>query len=87
MAIELARMRDATIDYEAASRLLVEEAASPDKEAFVARRGGRRWVRRFERLELCATDASSLPLKQRGRLAGGASRARVNPVRRIQLDG
>jgi NAD(P)-dependent dehydrogenase (short-subunit alcohol dehydrogenase family) len=59
-------LRDATIDSEAVSRLLVEEAASPDKEAFVARRGGRRWVRRFERLKPCATDASSLPLKQGG---------------------
>ena len=57
---------DGTIDSEAASRMLVEEAASADKEAFVARRGRRRWVRRFERLEPCATDTSALPLKQRG---------------------
>jgi phthiocerol/phenolphthiocerol synthesis type-I polyketide synthase E len=57
---------DATIDSEAASRMLVEEAASADKEAFVARRRGRRWVRRFERLEPSAIDASALPLKQGG---------------------
>jgi phthiocerol/phenolphthiocerol synthesis type-I polyketide synthase E len=59
-------LSDATIDSEAASRMLVEEAASVDKEAFAARRGGRRWVRRFERLEPRATDPSALPLKRGG---------------------
>jgi phthiocerol/phenolphthiocerol synthesis type-I polyketide synthase E len=54
------------IDSDAASRMLVEEAASADEEAFVARRGERRWVRRYERLAPRATDATALPLKQRG---------------------
>ena len=57
---------EAAVDHEAASRILVEEAASTDDESFVARRGGRRWVRRYERLVLRATDATALPLKERG---------------------
>jgi len=51
---------------ETAAQVLVEEAAINDGERLVARRAGRRWVRRFERLALPPADAISLPLKPRG---------------------
>jgi phthiocerol/phenolphthiocerol synthesis type-I polyketide synthase E len=58
--------REGTFNAEAAAEALVEEAASPDGETSVARRAGRRWVRRFERLALPPAEAASLPLKPRG---------------------
>jgi acyl transferase domain-containing protein len=45
---------------------LIEEAANADGEILVARRAGRRWVRRFENLPLPAADPAKLPLKPRG---------------------
>src|SRR5262249_38345111 len=68
---EAERLRMRSVDLEAAgdhenpSRLFVEEAASMDDETFVARRGRRRWVRRYEQLPPCAPNTVS-PLKQRG---------------------
>jgi acyl transferase domain-containing protein/acyl carrier protein len=67
------RMRSVDIEFaggdaavENAASILVEEAANRDGENMVARRAGRRWIRRFERLTLPASDASELPLKARG---------------------
>jgi phthiocerol/phenolphthiocerol synthesis type-I polyketide synthase E len=59
-------IREGTINIALAARALVEEAASHDTEVFVARRAGRRWVRRFERLDLPPVEATALPLKSRG---------------------
>jgi acyl transferase domain-containing protein/acyl carrier protein len=59
-------LREGSLNVDEAARALVEEAASHDTEAFVARRAGRRWVRRFEQLDLPAADAAALPLKSRG---------------------
>ena len=51
---------------EVAETALVEEAANADRENLVAWRGGRRWMRRFERLSLPPVDPAELPLKPRG---------------------
>jgi acyl transferase domain-containing protein len=59
-------LREGSLNIDVAARELVEEAASLDTEGFVARRAGRRWVRRFERLDLPAADAAALPLKSHG---------------------
>ncbi len=59
-------IRAGTINAEAAAEALVEEAASSDGETLVARRGGRRWVRRFERIALPPAEAAALPLTPRG---------------------
>jgi acyl transferase domain-containing protein/acyl carrier protein len=59
-------LREGSLNIDVAARALVEEAASLDTEGFVARRAGRRWVRRFERLNLPAADAAALPLKSHG---------------------
>jgi phthiocerol/phenolphthiocerol synthesis type-I polyketide synthase E len=50
----------------AAAAAIVAEAALDDTEQIVARRMGRRWVRRFERLSLPRVDRASLPLKAGG---------------------
>jgi acyl transferase domain-containing protein/acyl carrier protein len=66
------RMRAVDLDpgrageLDAAARALVEEAALDDGGALVARRGGRRWVRRHEATRLPPVDAAALPLKPRG---------------------
>jgi phthiocerol/phenolphthiocerol synthesis type-I polyketide synthase E len=59
-------LREGSLNVDAAARALVEEAASLDTEAFVARRAGRRWVRRFERVDLPSAEAAALPLKSHG---------------------
>jgi acyl transferase domain-containing protein len=64
-AVDLALEGDGSV-VETAALALVEEAAINDGERLVARRAGRRWVRRFERLALPPADATSLPLKPRG---------------------
>ena len=56
--------RGAAIDSDEASKALVEEAASMDREAFVARRARRRWVQRFERLDL---GSATMPPQLRSR--------------------
>jgi NAD(P)-dependent dehydrogenase (short-subunit alcohol dehydrogenase family)/acyl carrier protein len=48
------------------ARALVHEAAKGDAENVVAWRGGRRWLRRYDRLALPAAAADELPLKSRG---------------------
>jgi NAD(P)-dependent dehydrogenase (short-subunit alcohol dehydrogenase family) len=53
-------------DVDMQARELIEEAATGDAESFVARRAGRRWVRRYERVPLPPADPSALPLKPRG---------------------
>ena len=45
---------------------LIGEAEKGDTENIIAWRGGRRWVRRYDRLALPAADRGELPLKQRG---------------------
>ena len=45
---------------------LVQEAAHEDGEGLVARRSGRRWIRRFERLRLSAGELGPSPLRQAG---------------------
>ncbi|MCP5420389.1 MAG: SDR family NAD(P)-dependent oxidoreductase [Gammaproteobacteria bacterium] len=45
---------------------LVAEAAADDIEQIVARRAGRRWLRRFERSPLPPADTAALPLKPNG---------------------
>ncbi|MGB6499821.1 MAG: SDR family NAD(P)-dependent oxidoreductase, partial [Thermoplasmata archaeon] len=57
---------DGAAAVDVAARELVDEAANSDGENMVARRGRRRWVRRFERLALPASGAGSPPLKLRG---------------------
>ena len=59
---------DMTVDANAAeiAETLVEEAANVDGESVVARRAGRRWVRRLERLPLPPADPTELPVKPRG---------------------
>src|SRR6185503_17244911 len=55
-----------TVDPAAAGRALIAEAGSPDTELLVAWRCGRRFVRRFERLNLPAADAADWPLRSGG---------------------
>ena len=57
---------DGAIDLGRAARALVEEASTADGESVVARRGGRRWLKRIERLTVPAAAVESLPLKKRG---------------------
>ena len=59
-------IREGIINAEAAAQALVEEAASSDSETLVARRAGRRWVRRFERVTLPPAEAAALSLTPRG---------------------
>lgn len=54
----------ADADRDAAAAALVEEAAARDTEDLVARREGRRWLRRHEHCRLPAADAGALPLRQ-----------------------
>lgn len=49
-------------DIEAAASALVEEAGARDTEDLVARRAGRRWVRRHEHCRLPAAGADVLPV-------------------------
>jgi acyl transferase domain-containing protein/thioesterase domain-containing protein len=51
---------------ESAARELVAEAATPDGENVVARRGGRRWVRRLERITVPKASAADLPVRKQG---------------------
>jgi len=53
-------------DLAGAARALVREACSGGTESFVAYRRERRWVRRYEPVDLASEDASDLPLKQGG---------------------
>jgi NAD(P)-dependent dehydrogenase (short-subunit alcohol dehydrogenase family) len=64
-AVDLARVGSAP-EPGTSARALVEEAALKDGEYLVARRAGRRWVRRFERIALPPADETTLPLKSRG---------------------
>lgn len=49
-------------DIEAAAAALVEEAGARDTEDLVARRAGRRWVRRHEHCRLAAASPDALPV-------------------------
>jgi acyl transferase domain-containing protein len=66
------RMRAVDLRFEGAgahlqaSAELVAEAAAADGEDVVARRAGRRWVRRVERITVAQPGPGDLPLKQRG---------------------
>jgi acyl transferase domain-containing protein len=51
---------------ETAAAELLAEAASPDVEPVVARRAGRRWVRRVDPVSLPPVEAAGLPLRDRG---------------------
>jgi phthiocerol/phenolphthiocerol synthesis type-I polyketide synthase E len=51
-------------DIEAAAQALVEEAGARGAENLVARRAGRRWVRRFEHNRLAPADADVLPVER-----------------------
>jgi acyl transferase domain-containing protein/thioesterase domain-containing protein len=51
---------------EAAARDLVAEAATPDGENVVAWRGGRRWVRRLERIAAPKPSPAELPVRKGG---------------------
>ena len=48
------------------ARILVAEAAADTDENFTAWRRGRRWVRRYQPVNLPAVDPAELPVKQRG---------------------
>ena len=50
----------------AVANALIHEADSGDGENIVAWRGGRRWVRRYDKLALPGADPGHLPLKSRG---------------------
>jgi len=56
----------AKASVERAAAALVEEAATPDRESVVARRSGRRWVRRVERIAVPAFDPDLQMLKPHG---------------------
>jgi phthiocerol/phenolphthiocerol synthesis type-I polyketide synthase E len=51
---------------DAAARELIAEAATPDGENVVARRGGVRWVRRVERISAPKPNAAGLPVREKG---------------------
>ena len=53
-------------DAAAAARVIVEEAASRDRETFAARRGRHRWVKRFQLVDPRPGDPASLPLRRSG---------------------
>ncbi len=57
---------DVDAALEAAAAAVAEEAVLPGTERQIARRRGRRFVRRLDRISLSETEASSLPLKARG---------------------
>ena len=50
----------------AVAKVLIDEADRGDAENIVAWRGGRRWVRRYDKLALPAADPGDLPLKSNG---------------------
>ncbi len=52
---------------ESAARDLIAEAATPDGENVVARRGGCRWVRRVERISVPKPSPADLPVRKQGR--------------------
>ena len=54
------------LNTELAAEALTEEAASLDAEIFVARRMGRRWLRRLESAVLPPVEFAKLPLKRHG---------------------
>ncbi|HVQ03123.1 MAG TPA: type I polyketide synthase, partial [Burkholderiaceae bacterium] len=60
-------------DDAAAASAIASEAALSAPEPQVARRAGRRWVRRYERLALPPADPAALPLRREGRylITGG----------------
>ena len=60
-------------DATTAALAIAAEAALPAAEPQVARRAGRRWVRRYERLALPPIDPAALPLRREGRylITGG----------------
>jgi acyl transferase domain-containing protein/acyl carrier protein len=64
-AVDL-EMVDGRVDPKRAVRALLDEASSVDAQPFVARRGSRRWLRRFERVRLPEAAPGSLPLKSGG---------------------
>jgi acyl transferase domain-containing protein len=51
---------------DAAARELIAEAATPDGENVVARRGGVRWVRRVERISAPRPNAADIPVRKKG---------------------
>jgi acyl transferase domain-containing protein len=65
--------RAAAWDDAAVASAIAAEAALPAPEPQVARRAGRRWVRRYERLALPTPDGAALPLRREGRylITGG----------------
>jgi phthiocerol/phenolphthiocerol synthesis type-I polyketide synthase E len=54
------------LDVCVTARILVAEAAADTDENFTAWRRGRRWVRRYQPVNLPAVDPAELPVKQRG---------------------
>jgi acyl transferase domain-containing protein len=58
--------RDGPIDGQAMIRMLVREAGLVDGESIVAYRAGRRWLRRFEDVDVPGTVGSTPPLRQGG---------------------
>ena len=60
-------------DATTAALAIAAEAALPAAEPQPARRAGRRWVRRYERLALPPIDPAALPLRREGRylITGG----------------
>ena len=57
---------DATPDVSAIARMLVAEAASGVEENFSAWRKGRRWLRRYQPVDLPVAETMALPLKPGG---------------------
>ncbi|HTQ07991.1 MAG TPA: SDR family NAD(P)-dependent oxidoreductase [Polyangiaceae bacterium] len=73
LPVEVPTLGVRAVDFDASTapvattaRALVEEAAATDAERLVARRRGRRWVRRLEPLALPPAEPGSLPLKRGG---------------------
>jgi NAD(P)-dependent dehydrogenase (short-subunit alcohol dehydrogenase family) len=82
------RMRAVDVDLDdvdASAKALVEEAALGDGEQLVARRAGRRWVRRFERVTLPPADGERLPLRPNGvyLITGGLGGIGLTLARRL----
>jgi acyl transferase domain-containing protein/acyl carrier protein len=54
------------VEATSAASALVAEAATQDAEVVIARRAGRRWLRRYERCPLPRPESAALPLKTQG---------------------
>ena len=65
-AIDLDNTQDGRIDMHAAAVALAGEAARADRTVQSAWRGGRRWLKRYERISLPPAAQARLPLKHEG---------------------